>query len=261
MFTESLFTYKKKSNSPDVLWLNTSSSLQSFDQPLIRYLSKQVLIGQWEYSQNQDEPSSLDAALVLLHDYLKSCPHPVNLIGHSTGGLLGLLYSRRHPERVKSLTLLGVGINPAVDWHAHYYALRQLLPIDRETILTQMVYNLFGHQNRQNTRKLVKVLEKDLDYSPSPHSLFRRRSSPPGGVTIPLMVCGSKNDLIVDPNSLGGWRQWFKEGDRLWECSQGHHFFHYFHFHEVGRQVIKFWNSFTKKEKELEVTSTETNNA
>jgi len=42
---------------------------------------------------NQDKASLLDVAVLLLHDYLKSNDQPVHLIGHSTGGLLGLLYT------------------------------------------------------------------------------------------------------------------------------------------------------------------------
>ncbi|NEP52378.1 MAG: alpha/beta hydrolase, partial [Moorea sp. SIO3C2] len=42
---------------PDILWLNVSPSFLRFDQPLIRYLSKQKRVGQWEYRQNQDEPT------------------------------------------------------------------------------------------------------------------------------------------------------------------------------------------------------------
>jgi len=76
------------SKLPDVLWLNTSSSFQCFDRPLLRYLSMQVTIAQWEYVQSQDKASLLDVAVLLLHDYLKSNDQPVHLIGHSTGGLL-----------------------------------------------------------------------------------------------------------------------------------------------------------------------------
>jgi len=76
------------SKLPDVLWLNTSPSFQCFDRPLLRYLSMQVTIAQWNMS-NQDKASLLDVAVLLLHDYLKSNDQPVHLIGHSTGGLLG----------------------------------------------------------------------------------------------------------------------------------------------------------------------------
>ncbi|MBE9126015.1 MULTISPECIES: alpha/beta fold hydrolase [unclassified Coleofasciculus] len=229
--------------TPDVLWLNVSPSLQRFDQPLIRYLSRQVAIAQWDYQQSQDEPSSVDVPVVLLHDYLKSCDRPIHLIGHGTGGLVGLLYARKYPERVKSLTLLAVGVHPAIDWQAHYYVQLQLLRCSRQMVLTQMVYNLFGDQDRYATRGLIKILEQDLKRSPSPHSLFKRVSLPPGGVPVPLMVCGSRDDIVVDPNELQGWLPWFKESDRLWQCIDGGHFFHNYHPQSVGEQVFDFWQS------------------
>jgi pimeloyl-ACP methyl ester carboxylesterase len=229
--------------SANILWLNANPSFQRFDRLLLRYLAQQMPVAHWEYIQNPDEPSSLEIATVLLHDYLKTCREPVHLLGHGTGGLLGLLYARQHPQRVKSLTLLAVGARPAVDWQAHYYAMSHLLPCSRQTILAKMVHNMFGFQERGSTQGLIELLEKDLNASPSPHSLYRLAAIAQGGVSVPLFVCGSKDDLIVDPNMLQEWKPWMKEGDRLWECPHGHHFFHYFHPQLVGRQILKFWQS------------------
>ncbi len=228
---------------PDVLWLNVSPSFQRFDRPLLRYLSQYVLMAQWEYLQNPDEPSSMDAPVRLLHNYLKTYEQPIDLIGHSTGGLLGLLYARQYPERVRSLTLLSVGIHPAVNWQAHYYVQLHLLRCSRQMILTQMAYKLFGYHDRSIIKGLVKILEQDLDSSPSPHSLFQRVSVPVGGVSVPLMICGSRDDSVVDPNQLQGWLSWLKDGDRLWECLEGGHFFHHLYPESVGTQILDFWQS------------------
>jgi pimeloyl-ACP methyl ester carboxylesterase len=229
------------SRQPDVLWLNTNPSLVRFHRLLIRYLAKQVVISEWEYQQSRDEASSLDIALVLLQDYLKGLDHPVHLVGHGTGGLLGLLYARKYPHRVQSLTLLGVGCHPAVDWQAHYYVLLQHLPCSRDRILAQMVRGLFGDQSSGIMKVLIKILEQDLLCSPSPHSLYQRVSIEPGGVEMPLLVCGSEDDIIVDPNAIKGWQSWLKSSDHLWLSPQGYHFFHYFHAQMVGRQLMKFW--------------------
>jgi len=229
------------SKIPDVLWLNTSPSLQVFNQRLIRYLSRKILIVQWDYFQTPDEPCSLDITVTLLHDYLKSLHQPIHLIGHSTSGLVGLIYARKYPERVKSLTLLSVGVHPTVDWQAHYYVHRHLLPCSREIILTNMVKSLFGEQDRKITQNLVRILEKDLDLSPSPHSLLKRQSMLPREVPVPLMVCGSHNDTIIDPNLIQGWQPFLKPEDRIWECPEGGYFFHHFSPLNVAQPLLEFW--------------------
>jgi pimeloyl-ACP methyl ester carboxylesterase len=106
-----------------------------------------------------------------------------------------------------------------------------------------MVHNLFGYQDRSRTKSLINILERDLNSSPSPHSLYREVDIVPESVAVPLLVCGSKDDSVVDPNTLYRWASWLKNGDRIWECPQGHHFFHYFYPKEVGKQVLEFWHS------------------
>lgn len=232
----------------EALWINTNPTFKRFDGNLVRYLGKQKAIACWEYQQHQDEPCSLEVALVLLQDYLKSLSQPIHLIGHGTGGLLALLYARKYPHKVRSLSLLGVGYHPAIDWQAHYYAMRKLLPCSQEIILSKMVQRLFGYQNNYNTKGLVKILKQDLNTSPSPHSLYQETRITPGGVSMPLLLCTSKQDSIIDTNALYGWLNYCKKGDVLWECPQGHHFFHYFFPQQVGQEVIKFWNSIPQRE-------------
>lgn len=224
--------------TPDVLWLSTSPSLQCFNRPLLCHLSHHLTVAQWEYCQTQDEPSSLDTALSLLHEYMQSCD-PIHLIGHSTSGLLALLYARRYPEKVKSLTLLAVGADPAIDWQAHYYNHRCV--ISRQRVLTSMAYNLFGSHEPCAIKSLIKRLQQDLDCSLSPHSLLQRVSLPASGVPVPLLVCGGTDDIIVETTDLQAWRSHFKASDRLWLCPQGKHFFHYFQFQLVAEQILNFW--------------------
>lgn len=228
-------------SSPQIVWLNTSSSLQCFAQPLLAHLSHQFTVAQWNYQQNPDEGCSFDDAIFQLHQYLVSLGQPVHLIGHSTAGLLGLLYARRYPTNVKSLILLAVGSDAAVDWQAHYYSHRPLL--SREKILTAMVYNLFGYQNQQCLQSLMSLLEKDLESSLSPHSLFQQLSVPPSSVPVPLMIYGSKDDIIVEFDALKKWQPWLKAGDCLFACAEGRHFFHFFQAPLVGEQILNFWNN------------------
>ncbi len=232
----------KISPSTAPVWINANPSFKCFDGRIVRYLSRQIPIAYWKYYQNLDEASSMDIALTLLHDYLKSKSQPVDLIGHGTGGLLGLLYARKYPHRVKSLTLLGVGFSPASDWQTHYYQLRKLLPCSQEILLARIIQMMFGHQSRTNALDLVKILKQDLFTAPTSHSLYRLERVDSGGVSMPMMVCGSANDGIVDPPALQKWSDHLKPDDVLWTSPLGHHFFHYFFPEQTGRQVIKFWH-------------------
>ena len=223
------------------IWINANHSFKHFDGRIVRYLSRQVPIAYWEYQQQADEASSMDIALTLLHDYLKSKSEPIHLIGHGTGGLLGLLYARQYPQRVKSLTLLGVGFNPAIDWQTHYYQMRKLLPCSQEILLARMVKMMFGYQSRANVLNLIEILKKDLYTAPTGHSIYQLNRIESGVVSMPMMICGSDNDGIVDRPALDRWSDRLKEDDVLWTNSLGHHFFHYFFPEATGRQVIKFW--------------------
>lgn len=237
------------SQLPNALWINVNPPLQGFDRPLLKALSQHTSIVQWEYTQTADEPNSLETALVLLHDYLKRHNQPIHLLGHSTGGLLGLLYARQHPEWVRSLTLLSVGVNPAIDWQAQYYTQRRLLPCDQQTILRQMVYGLLGCPPKDITETLVKLLEQDLYQSLSPHSLVRSLSLLPISVEVPLLVCGSVDDVIIDSNQLRGWQQHLHHStSRLWVCPGGRYFFHYFYPEQVSEQIAQFWNSISSSQ-------------
>lgn len=228
----------------DVLWLNASPSLKHFDQPLLRYLAQHLTVAQWEYRQSSDEASSLETAVGLLHDYLKGRQQPVHLAGHGLSGVLGLMYARRFPERVRSLTLLAVAAQPAITWQAHYYVQRQLIACSRQQLLACLTRSLFGPLPAgisYGHKALVTSLKRDLDESPSPHSLFKLAHLPRGGVTMPLLVCGSKTDPVVHPPALQEWLLSFKSDDALWQCPDGRHFFHYFYPQAVGSQLLRFW--------------------
>ena len=234
-----LFMIKKTATAP--VWISANPSFKCFERRIIQYLSRRKAIAYWSYAQTLDEASSLDVAVELLHDYLKSKDRAIDLIGHGTGGLLGLLYARKYPHRVRSLTLLGVGAAPAIDWQAHYYQTRKLLPCSQEVILTRMVQMMFGNQTRDNIIGLVKILQQDLDTAPTSHSLYQLARIESSSVSMPMMVCGSHNDSIVNRVALQEWSNYLKPEDRLWMSPEGHHFFHYFFPKFTGRKVIEFW--------------------
>lgn len=227
--------------APEALWLGVSPSFERLDRQLLGCLARQTAISHWGYHQTPDEPSSLDTALTLLHDFVKTQPRPLHLLGHGTGGLLGLLYARKYPQRVRSLTLLAVGANPAVDWQAHYYSQLERRPCCRTVVLTQMVHSLFGHQARPLLKAWLSLLEQDLMHSLSPHSLWRRINLGRGGVSMPLLVCGGIDDPVVDSVQLRGWQPWLKACDRIWQCPNGRHFFHASQPQQVAEQIHSFW--------------------
>lgn len=230
----------------DAVWLNVSPAFQEFNQPCLNFLSQSAYLSQYKYYLSLDEPLSFNTPLIWLHNYLKNCDYPVHLIGHGISGLLGLLYARQHPEMVRSLTLISVGFYPSVDWQAHYYVQRQLLNCSQQKLLTQTVYNLFGFQCPPITKKLIGILKEDMISSLSPHTLYKRVSFSPGGVPVPLLVCGGEHDVVIDQNLWQGWSRVFKPCDRLWQCPNGRYFCHYFDPQKVGETIVNFWDNLLK---------------
>ncbi len=227
----------------DKLWLSVSPHLKCFDQRLLSQLAKHALIQRWEYFQTLDEPCSIDAVIEALHDYLSQSTRKIHLMGHGVSGIVGLIYARRHPERVASLTLLSVGAFPAVNWQAHYYALRQLLPCSREIILGQMTRLLLGQQSTTFTKALAQLLARDLDSNLTLHSLAHHTEISPGGVAVPLLVCTGAIDAVVCAQKQRLWHDWMKPTDRLWICPEGNHFFHFHHFKAVAEVISEYWQA------------------
>jgi pimeloyl-ACP methyl ester carboxylesterase len=249
------------SSETRVLWLSANPALKRFNRPLMKALTSRHQVHEWAFYQSPDEALSLDVAVNLLQDYLSdplgsdqnapthSLVHsPVHLIGHSTSGLIGLLYAWQYPQYVRSLTLLSVGVNLTLDWQAHYYAQAQFLRCSRSMLLAQMAYNLFGLQSRGTTLALVNLLEQDLLTSPSPHTLSYHHQISPAEVPVPVLVCGGESDIIIEPRLLEGWQPWLQTSqssqqpaDRIWFCPNGGHFFHSEHPELVNSQIQDFW--------------------
>lgn len=251
----------------DVLWLSVSPHLKCFDQRLLSQLIKAAPIRRWEYCQTVDEPCCIESVVAALHEYVSARAalekssgqgkYQVHLVGHGVSGVVGLLYARRYPQRVASLTLLSVGAMPAVNWQAHYYALRQLLPCSREIILAQMTRLLFGSQPIRFAKALMQLLAKDLDSNLTLHSLAHHTKIPAGGVDMPLLVCNGENDAIIGTQKQALWSDVIGLGDslrerlcdranhnasfRLWLCPEGNHFFHFQHAATVAQVITDHW--------------------
>ncbi len=233
----------------DALWLSVSPYLKCFDQRLLSHLTKRSTVRRWKYSQTIDEPCSIRAVVESLHEYLhnrssvvEGQPIPkVHLMGHGVSGVVGLLYARQYPQHVASLTLLSVGAVPAVNWQAHYYALRKLLPCSREVILGQMTRLLFGQQAPRFVTALAQLLSQDLDSNLTLHSLASDVHVPAGGVSVPLLVCNGEIDDVLTSQQQDGWARWMKPGDRLWHCPEGRYFFHFQQHKITAKAICDYW--------------------
>ncbi|MEM6453137.1 MAG: alpha/beta hydrolase [Cyanobacteria bacterium P01_D01_bin.105] len=231
----------------NLLWLSVSPHLKCFNRRLLSRLAKVASVRQWEYFQTVDEPCCVDSILTALHEYVcertllerrSGNPHyRVHLLGHGVSGVVGLLYARRYPAQVASLTLLSVNAVPAVNWQAHFYVMRQFLPCSREVILTQMARTLMGEQPLRFTKAIAQLLAKDLDSALTFHSLAHHMDIPVGSSEIPLLVCNGEHDSIVSNQGQTQWSEIMKSGDRLWHCPEGAHFFHFHHSEAVANVI------------------------
>lgn len=229
---------------PQVVSICTSPSLRRFDLQLLRSLSRQYAIAQWEYCQDPDQPIDLNLAIASLHEYLQTCQGSVHLVGHGIAGLVGWLYAKQYPTQVRSLTLLSVGINLATSWHSHYYEQRQLVSCSREMTLMRTAFYLFGYRDKDMLSWLADLLKQDLDSSLIPHSLYAPIYIAPTPITVPMLVCGAIDDYVIGgENAYQKWRSHLKDRDRLWLSEQGRHFFHYSQWQPVSNQIRSFWNS------------------
>ncbi|MEL6468324.1 MAG: alpha/beta hydrolase [Cyanobacteria bacterium J06623_4] len=236
-----------------LLWISVSPFLKAFDKRLLAQLAGKAAIRRWEYVQAVDEPCCLDAIVEALHAYVREradsekssyqatgrASSKLHLLGHGTSGVVALLYARRYPQQVASLTLLSVSAEPGVNWQAHYYALRQLLPCNRQRLLSHMSRLLLGKQSPRFAQALAQLLAKDLDSNLTLHSLGHDIRISTGGTPMPLLVCNGEIDSIVCSQQQLLWQTWMKPSDRLWHCPEGKHFFHYYYPEVVAEKILE----------------------
>ena len=227
--------------SCDAMWVSGSPSLRCLSMPIIKKLLRYTNVSGWEYVQAVDEPACIDTAVELLHDYLTTRKLPIHLVGHGIGGTIALIFTRKYPHFVKSLTLLSVATQPANTWHVTYYQQRQIYTLSRAQALLNTIHNLFREESIYNPQKFINQFNQDLENLPLMHSLFNIEKLPVGGVPKPLMICGGQVDPILSYLELYKWDEYLKTGDIVWKCPQGRHFFHYFYPDLVSKEISNFW--------------------
>ncbi|MDJ0620226.1 MAG: alpha/beta hydrolase [Calothrix sp. MO_192.B10] len=224
----------------DIVWVSGSPYLRCLHIPLLKKLFRNTNVSVWEYIQSLDESACMDTAIELLHSYLKTKESPVNLIGHSIGGTIALVFARKYPQLVKSLSLLAVAAQPARTWHVNYYQQRQIYTLNQGEALSNTLHHIFRDKFPCNQSKLMDKFYQDLENLPLMHSLFQIEQLPTGGVSMPLMICSGQIDMILGYPELHEWEKYLKPEDIVWKCPQGGHFFHYFYPEIVSKQISNF---------------------
>jgi pimeloyl-ACP methyl ester carboxylesterase len=231
-----------KKLSHKLLWVNASPSLKYFDLPLLQLLNDDYCIERWEYQQSRDEACSLEEAVDLLVNYLKSVDRPVHLAGHGLSGVIAMMAADRVPDRVKTLTLLGVGNQPGLTWQAHYYLQRLMIPCSQVRVLAQFGKTLFGPNVPHSIQTVVQLLGKDLTDSPSPHSLYHTATLDPIKPKVPVIIFQGALDFVISPDVIKLWDEVIQPTDRIVSIAEGRHFFHYQFPQQVTTEIIRFWS-------------------
>jgi pimeloyl-ACP methyl ester carboxylesterase len=224
------------------LWIGTNPSLQCFHRRILGVLHQEFPLKYWEYSQTPDEPGSLEVALTLLHDFVKTSSRPMHLIGHGLGGVLALSYARRYPGRVASVVLISVAVQPIITWQTYYYHQLAMICCRRSHVLQLVAGWISGISCPRYVEHLADRLDRDLLEAPSSTSLLQQDIPlSQGGISQPLLVCGAVDDPVLMGSLFSDWSHYLKPGDQLWHQPEGGHFFHHQYANEVGLKVQDFW--------------------
>jgi pimeloyl-ACP methyl ester carboxylesterase len=228
------------------LWVGTNPSLQCFHRRILGVLDQEFPLKYWEYSQTPDEPGSLEVALALLHNFVKTSDQPMHLIGHGLGGVLALSYARRYPARVASVVLISVAAQPIITWQSYYYQQLATIYCRRDAVLQLVAGWISGIHCPRYVQHLADRLDRDLLEAPSSTSLLQQDSPlSQGNIPQPLMVCGAVDDPVLMGSIFSNWTHYLKPGDRFWHQPEGGHFFHHQYADGLGLKVRDFWRQLT----------------
>jgi pimeloyl-ACP methyl ester carboxylesterase len=236
----------QKISQRQFLWIDTNPSLQCFHRRMLGVLHQEFPLQYWEYSQTADEPGSLTVALELLHEFIQTSDQPLHLIGHGLGGALALSYARHYPNRVASVVLLSVAVQPIITWQIYYYQQLAMISCPRKTVLQLVAAKISGINCPRYIQHLADRLDQDLLEAPVNISLLQTPTPlPVGKIPQPLMVCGAVDDPVLKGDVFSDWSHYLKPTDRIHHQPQGGHFFHHQYADVVGMKVRDFWRQFT----------------
>jgi pimeloyl-ACP methyl ester carboxylesterase len=113
---------------------------------------------------------------------------PVHVVGHSDGGIVGLLLARDHPERVRSLVTIGANLDPDA-WVPEDYP--HVTVTDEAWATLEEEYAQLSPDGPEHSSVVVAKL----------HALWEREPSIPAaslaGLAVPVLVVAGEHDMVA----------------------------------------------------------------
>lgn len=159
----------------------------------------------WDPPQGEDLDTLTEDAAALI-DAL--CPgQRVHFIGMSMGGMVGLRLAARHPDKVRSLTLIDTSAAAESPWHRiKFETLCKLAAISGvKPFVPVVMREMFGHSTRHDASKQALIQRWRAHVSALPKSIVRQVRAVMqredvrgelGAIACPtLVLCGSEDKL------------------------------------------------------------------
>ncbi len=190
----------------------------------------------------------------------------ITLILHDWGGMIGMAYAVRHPERIKRLVILNTAAfflpkkkrlpirlqiarnltfiaGPAI-LKFNLFAIAALYMAAQKKLDKKTKKALIAPYNSPENRLAILKFVQDIPLTPSDYSysvvsnternLFRLRNKP-------MLICWGMKDFVFDADFLLQWRLRFPDA-RVYQFSQAGHYI----LEDIPEKVLKHINQFLK---------------
>jgi haloalkane dehalogenase len=190
----------------------------------------------------------------------------ITLILHDWGGMIGMAYAVKHPERIKRLIILNTACfflpkkkklpirlqiarnltfiaKPAI-LNFNLFAIAALYMATNKGLDKEIKRALIAPYNSPNNRLAILKFVQDIPLIPSDFSysvvsnternLFRLRE-------IPMLICWGMKDFVFDKDFLLRWRQQFPDA-QVYQFSQAGHYI----LEDIPEIILKYVNQFLR---------------